>query len=198
MKTCSYCKEDKPSSEFFKNSKYKDGLSSRCKACQSLASSRSYKKKKETIGEENFKELRKTLRKKYVETIRAYTKTYRLEHLDELRTKDKAYKEANPDKVHMWRKDWREKNLAKSRKSCRDRVARKLKATPSWANQSYMELFYECAKLEEERTGRKCHVDHIVPLKSDLVCGLHVEDNLQILFLEDNISKSNRSWPDMP
>jgi hypothetical protein len=41
------------------------------------------------------------------------------------------------------------------------------------------------------------HVDHIVPLTSDLVCGLHCEANLQIAVGKDNIAKNNRWWPDM-
>jgi hypothetical protein len=54
------------------------------------------------------------------------------------------------------------------------------------------------AKLDEIKTGRKVHVDHIVPLNHRLVCGLHCEHNLQLLFSEENIKKSNRHWPDMP
>ena len=72
------------------------------------------------------------------------------------------------------------------------RRATKLKATPAWANEGYIKLFYEGAKLEEKRTGRKVHVDHIVPLKGNLVCGLHCEDNMQLLFARDNMSKGNR------
>lgn len=64
--------------------------------------------------------------------------------------------------------------------------------TPSWANTKYMNLFYKIAKLEQERTGKAVHVDHIYPLKSDWVCGLHNEFNMQLLFAEDNIRKGNK------
>lgn len=78
------------------------------------------------------------------------------------------------------------------------RNAAKLNATPSWANDKYITLWYKLAGIEETRTGQKCHIDHIVPLQSKLVCGLHCEDNMQILFGRENVSKSNRHWPNMP
>lgn len=76
------------------------------------------------------------------------------------------------------------------------RNARKRRATPAWANNDAIMAFYrEAARLTAE-TGQEHHVDHIVPLQSKRVCGLHVEHNLQVLTKPVNQSKGNRWWPD--
>jgi hypothetical protein len=65
-------------------------------------------------------------------------------------------------------------------------------ATPSWADKTAIDLIYnECRRVTEE-TGVLHHVDHIIPLNGDTVCGLHVETNLQILTAADNQSKNNK------
>jgi hypothetical protein len=78
------------------------------------------------------------------------------------------------------------------------RRADTLSATPSWANRFFIAEAYDLAKRRTLATGIKWHVDHIVPLRSPLVCGLHVEHNLAVIPAPTNIIKGNRVWPDMP
>lgn len=78
------------------------------------------------------------------------------------------------------------------------RRAGKKNATPKWMDKAAVEAIYAKAQKFMELTGEPFHVDHIVPLTSDLVCGLHWEGNLQILSGHDNLSKGNKHWPDMP
>lgn len=48
------------------------------------------------------------------------------------------------------------------------------------------------------RVGLQMEVDHIIPLKNDVVSGLHVHDNLQLMPRCENMEKGNWWWPDMP
>lgn len=78
------------------------------------------------------------------------------------------------------------------------RTRAKGRATPAWADKDAMRSIYKEAARISAQTGEARHVDHIVPLKSDLVCGLHCEANLRVVTAADNLKKHNRSWPDMP
>ena len=70
---------------------------------------------------------------------------------------------------------------------------------PIWANLFFIEEIYElCAQRNAMRAlGVRWDVDHIVPLSSPLVCGLHVEANLRVIPQIENRQKCNRFWPDM-
>lgn len=78
------------------------------------------------------------------------------------------------------------------------RNARKLQATPLWGSSDAIKAIYLRAADITKATGLKHHVDHIVPLQSKHVCGLHVEFNLEVKPWVENVSKSNRWWPDCP
>lgn len=57
---------------------------------------------------------------------------------------------------------------------------------------------FDLAKRREKATGTKWHVDHVVPLQSKLVCGLHNEFNLAVIPAIKNHRKNNLYWPGMP
>ena len=72
--------------------------------------------------------------------------------------------------------------------------AQKLKATPSWLTKDHKEQIlqkYQRAANLESETGKVYEVDHIVPLLSDRIFGLHVPWKLQVLTLFGNRSKGN-------
>ena len=69
------------------------------------------------------------------------------------------------------------------------RRAAKLKATPKWADLKAIRAVYAQCPVG-------FHVDHIIPLKGENVCGLHIVENLQILSATDNLRKGNKLLPD--
>jgi len=96
------------------------------------------------------------------------------------------------------RANWAVENPARVNAHTAARKARLLRATPLWANQFFIEEIYDLAQRRTKLLGFEWEVDHVVPLRSKLVCGLHVEYNLRVLPAVLNSSKGNRHWPDMP
>lgn len=103
-----------------------------------------------------------------------------------------ACKLRNPEKVKEWAKTTRRNRRGKLIALKAARRARKLKATPVWANTRAIRDIYEGAQYLTRLTGVQFDVDHIVPLLSPVVCGLHVEHNLQYLTHSENSRKQNQ------
>lgn len=109
-----------------------------------------------------------------------------------------AWCKANGDRVSVIRTKWKKANPHKVNSDCVRRQATKISATPCWGSKILIDRIYELARTKRKIHGGEWQVDHIVPLRSKLVCGLHVEYNLRVIPKMDNIKKSNRHWPDMP
>lgn len=110
----------------------------------------------------------------------------------------RAYRENHKEKRRLMGQAWRAKNKDKVTFYANARRAMKMRATPKWAEDEWeqiLALYAEAARLQEE-TGVKYHVDHIIPLKSDLVCGLHCLANLRVITQRENNQKCNKFDPD--
>jgi len=72
-----------------------------------------------------------------------------------------------------------------------ERRKKRDKSMPAWADKKAIQEIYKQARYLTKSTGIKHKVDHIIPSNHPLVCGLHVESNLQILTEQENCCKSN-------
>lgn len=106
-----------------------------------------------------------------------------------------AKKEEIRKQQNEYNKTYVKNNRAKYRAKISGRQAGKLKATPTWANKAKIEEFYKKAEQLRINTGTEYQVDHIVPLRSKEVCGLHNEFNLQVIPALENRVKGNKVWP---
>jgi hypothetical protein len=119
-------------------------------------------------------------------------------HHEKWKADIRRYQAENADHLRERAAEWRRRNPDMRAATSSRRRALKISATPAWANDFYINEAYHLAKIRAQVCGGTWHVDHIVPLNSPLVCGLHCEANLQVIPGRINLSKANRYWPDMP
>ena len=98
-------------------------------------------------------------------------------------------------KCYACKLEERKTNSANYNKIKAQRRAAKLNATPKWLTDSQLaeiKALYVLADELTNSTDTPHQVDHIVPLQGELVCGLHVPWNLQVIDASTNASKGNR------
>ena len=91
--------------------------------------------------------------------------------------------------------EYKERNVDVVRADTSVRKRRHRDATPSWLTPTermqMRELYVQARKLTA-LTGERYVVDHIVPLRGEEVCGLHVPWNLRVITQDENLRKSNK------
>lgn len=122
---------------------------------------------------------------------------YRANHKEEERANRASHYQKNKDHVARTTKAYREANKSIYNEASARRRTAEVLATPSWADRKKMQVIYAQAEQLTLETGIPHEVDHIYPIQSKFMCGLHVETNLQILQRGPNRSKSNHRWPGM-
>ncbi|PPD48378.1 MAG: hypothetical protein CTY14_02125 [Methylotenera sp.] len=198
MKECNTCKQNLDDSMFSRTSNiYKGlrglGLRPSCKKCSAIKAAEWNKKNKEKVV--------------------ARDKSRWLEKKEQMLKVRAVWVSKNKEKMAEYMRKWRIKNkeneLAIAKKSRSKRVdairvlrnarrAIEKQAFPKWANKFFMSEAYSLARERSKDMKIKWEVDHIVPLNSKLVCGLHSHTNIQVIPRCINKSKSNKTWPNMP
>ena len=141
--------------------------------------------------EEERKEKKRLYNKEWHEKNKEKRKEYLKKNKEKIKEKRKEYREKNKEKINLNEREYKKTNKGKVNAHTAKRRATKLQATPTWSELDKIKIVYQKAQELGKLTGLEYHVDHIVPLQGNNVCGLHVWHNLQILEASINISKSN-------
>lgn len=156
------------------------------------ARNREYNRKWRINNKEKVKGQQAAYRERHKEVILARNRSWVSENKERNSQQKREHYMRNKERYDAKSAEYAKTHAGWKASHCAKRRAKKKQAMPVWAKDGYMKIFYKLAKLESKRTGKRVEVDHIVPLQHDLVCGLHCEDNLQLLFAADNYAKSNK------
>jgi hypothetical protein len=97
--------------------------------------------------------------------------------------------------LREYRNAWKEANKTQVLADNKVRRRKHRDATPPWLTRkqkSEIRQLYQIAITMTQTTGEQYVVDHIVPLRGESVCGLHVPWNLRVITQDENLKKSNK------
>lgn len=197
MKRCTKCGQEKALSEYRKSYTTKDKLTTHCASCFSV-----YHAQYRDTNKERLKQYDKEYAAKNSKLATARTQQWMKDNPERKKQMDRAnyeqrkaegrvqtFNDEQRERNKERSKRWRELNMGKVNAQIAKRRATALRATPTWAEHEQITALYEQARHLTETTGVDHQVDHIVPLNSEMVCGLHCIVNLQILTADANNRK---------
>lgn len=188
MKQCNKCGQEKGLEEFSTDKRAKDGRQSTCREC-----TRAYQRAKYENDPEY--KARRVAKGKRVYDRKAQDPEWMEKERQRKYPLSRAYWEANKDKMREDRRAWGRANRAKLRAILQKYRAAKIQRTPPWLTKDdfwMIEEAHHLAVLRTKLTGVDWHVDHIAPLQGELISGLHVPWNLQVIPAAENVRKSNK------
>lgn len=183
MKMCPSCTQVLYLSHFVKDKTRSDGYARSCKSCM-----KAYRLRWLSTKTEQDRDIMR-------QEVRSWHKNNpdRKLMLDRSYRKTSQYKEAQNTYLSQWRRN----NKATVNAIQAARRAVKKQAVPPWYEREQIKLLYDKTAKLSKTLNVPLHVDHIIPLVNDTVCGLHCWHNLQVLDKTLNLHKTNtyqRDW----
>lgn len=200
-KHCSHCKTEKSLFEFGANKRFDDGLQPRCRVCSNamelaryMANPEKFRVLKYEAYHKDIEKSRAELRarrKASPEKFKRYNAECYAKNREGRKERMREYSKSHSAEAVARATQWKKNHPWVVAADCMRRYATKTHATPSWSNSLEIREIYRRA-AELRRIGIDVQVDHIIPLRSKLVSGLHVPANLRIIPTKENQIKGNR------
>ena len=196
-KQCNKCGQSKELHQFAKNKNCADGHLTTCKDCAKLYRQQNATQRKITdeLRRRNNGIVPKTVFATDEERKHAHTQAvikWQLKNSNTVTEYRAIWYNTNKDHILQKSRQWRQENAGRVNAWSAKRRAAISRATPTWANFEAIATVYEQSQEISNLTGIEHNVDHYYPINGKTVCGLHVQENLQVIAKQENLDKGDR------